>query len=36
MPRTVIYDLKGGFGSLKRINELYELEADVQGRSGVW
>ncbi|MCJ1401793.1 mtDNA inheritance, partitioning of the mitochondrial organelle [Xylographa trunciseda] len=36
MPRTVIYDLKGGFGSLKRVNELYELEAEAQGRGGVW
>ncbi|KAH8653464.1 tubulin nucleotide-binding domain-like protein [Xylariales sp. PMI_506] len=26
MPRTVIYDLKGGFGSLRKINALYELE----------
>ncbi|MCJ1413182.1 mtDNA inheritance, partitioning of the mitochondrial organelle [Ptychographa xylographoides] len=34
MPRTVIYDLKGGFGSLKRVNELYELEAGGEG--GVW
>lgn len=25
MPRTVIYDLKGGFGSLKKINALYEM-----------
>lgn len=25
MPRTVIYDLKGGFGSLKKINALYDL-----------
>ncbi|MCJ1379570.1 mtDNA inheritance, partitioning of the mitochondrial organelle [Xylographa soralifera] len=36
MPRTVIYDLKGGFGSLKRFNELYELESEAQGRGGVW
>lgn len=28
MPRTVIYDLKGGFGSLKQINALYEIEED--------
>jgi len=25
-PRTVIYDLKGGFGSLRRINALYEID----------
>ncbi|MCJ1394465.1 mtDNA inheritance, partitioning of the mitochondrial organelle [Xylographa bjoerkii] len=36
MPRTVIYDLKGGFGSLKRVNELYELESETQGRGAVW
>ena len=28
MPRTVIYDLKGGFGSLRQINSLYEIEDD--------
>ena len=28
MPRTVIYDLKGGFGSLKKINALYEIQDD--------
>ncbi|KAL2220892.1 tubulin domain-containing protein [Thermoascus aurantiacus ATCC 26904] len=25
-PRTIIYDLKGGFGSLRKYNALYELE----------
>ncbi|KAF4628314.1 hypothetical protein G7Y89_g9836 [Cudoniella acicularis] len=25
-PRTLIYDLKGGFGSLRKINALYEVE----------
>jgi len=24
MPRTVIYDLKGGFGSLRKTNALYD------------
>ncbi|KAF4456926.1 protein DML1 [Fusarium austroafricanum] len=28
LPRTVIYDLKGGFGSLRKINALYEAEAE--------
>jgi hypothetical protein len=28
-PRTLIYDLKGGFGSLKKINALYELDEPV-------
>ncbi|RDW71339.1 tubulin nucleotide-binding protein [Coleophoma cylindrospora] len=25
-PRTLIYDLKGGFGSLRKINALYEID----------
>ncbi|KAJ4116209.1 mtDNA inheritance, partitioning of the mitochondrial organelle [Fusarium equiseti] len=28
LPRTVIYDLKGGFGSLRKINALYEAESE--------
>ncbi|KAK4204417.1 tubulin domain-containing protein [Triangularia verruculosa] len=45
MPRTVIYDLKGAFGSMKKINALYEVEGeepdptqlDLQPQaSGVW
>ncbi|KAI6371643.1 hypothetical protein MCOR25_003925 [Pyricularia grisea] len=28
MPRTVIYDLKGGFGSLRKINALYDAQRD--------
>ncbi|KAI1337770.1 tubulin domain-containing protein [Xylariaceae sp. FL0016] len=28
MPRTVIYDLKGGFGTLRRLNALYEVSDD--------
>ncbi|KAJ9638395.1 mtDNA inheritance, partitioning of the mitochondrial organelle [Coniosporium tulheliwenetii] len=27
-PRTLIYDLKGGFGSLRKINALYEVPDD--------
>ncbi|KAK0732838.1 tubulin domain-containing protein [Apiosordaria backusii] len=27
-PRTVIYDLKGAFGSMKRVNALYEVDGD--------
>jgi len=27
-PRTVIYDLKGGFGSLRKINALYDVLED--------
>lgn len=28
MPRTVIYDLKGGFGSMRKINALYDAQQD--------
>lgn len=36
-PRTLIYDLKGAFGSMKKVNALYELEEDANvDRSGVW
>lgn len=31
MPRTVIYDLKGGFGSMRKINALYEAQAEGDG-----
>jgi hypothetical protein len=38
LPRTVIYDVKGGFGSLKRENELYEAEfsASAADLDAVW
>lgn len=45
MPRTVIYDLKGAFGSMKKINALYEIEGEEPDptqldlnptASGVW
>lgn len=37
MPRTVIYDLKGGFGSLRQINALYEaVEDDPPSSSSLW
>ncbi|KAI1311000.1 tubulin domain-containing protein [Xylaria venustula] len=35
MPRTVIYDLKGGFGTLKRLNALYDLSQDAEA-SSLW
>ncbi|KFY17912.1 hypothetical protein V492_00292 [Pseudogymnoascus sp. VKM F-4246] len=35
-PRTVIYDLKGGFGTLRKINALYELDEDRSASAGVW
>ncbi len=31
MPRTVIYDLKGGFGSMRRINALYDATEEGGG-----
>lgn len=33
LPRTVIYDLKGGFGSLRKINALYEAESEADAAS---
>ncbi|KAL7626930.1 mtDNA inheritance, partitioning of the mitochondrial organelle [Parahypoxylon ruwenzoriense] len=35
MPRTVIYDLKGGFGTLRKINALYEID-DNAASSSLW
>jgi hypothetical protein len=35
MPRTVIYDLKGGFGTLRRINALYGANDDAAS-SSLW
>ncbi|PQE30648.1 hypothetical protein CJF32_00008971 [Rutstroemia sp. NJR-2017a WRK4] len=34
-PRTLIYDLKGGFGSLRKINALYEIDEPVT-TDGLW
>ncbi|PWY90127.1 protein dml1 [Aspergillus heteromorphus CBS 117.55] len=35
-PRTVIYDLKGGFGTLRKYNPLYELSEHVTPGQGLW
>ncbi|KLU83516.1 hypothetical protein MAPG_02574 [Magnaporthiopsis poae ATCC 64411] len=35
MPRTVIYDLKGGFGSMRKINALYDAQDD-QPPQALW
>jgi hypothetical protein len=36
-PRTVIYDLKGGFGTLRRENALYELQQEANpAQTGPW
>ncbi|TVY47537.1 Protein DML1 [Lachnellula occidentalis] len=34
-PRTLIYDLKGGFGSMRKINALYEVDEPVAPQ-GLW
>jgi hypothetical protein len=38
LPRTVIYDVKGGFGSLKKESELYKAEssASTADVNAVW
>ncbi len=38
MPRTVIYDLKGGFGSLRKFNALYDAADPTQPpeAQGLW
>lgn len=37
LPRTVIYDLKGGFGSLRKINALYDVDPDADATaSSLW
>jgi len=33
MPRTVIYDLKGGFGSMRRVNALYMDAEEQEGKA---
>ncbi|CAJ2506886.1 Uu.00g080720.m01.CDS01 [Anthostomella pinea] len=33
MPRTVIYDLKGGFGTLRQLNALYDTKDDASAAS---
>jgi hypothetical protein len=35
-PRTLIYDLKGGFGSLRQYNALYEVQEDPGLPKGLW
>lgn len=34
-PRTIIYDLKGGFGTLRKFNALYDIQDEPSGQ-GVW
>ncbi|KAJ4991781.1 misato Segment II myosin-like domain-containing protein [Stagonosporopsis vannaccii] len=37
-PRALIYDLKGAFGSMRKVNALYEIEDDrsILDQTGVW
>ncbi|KAL6238933.1 hypothetical protein BDW75DRAFT_199932 [Aspergillus navahoensis] len=35
-PRTLIYDLKGAFGTLRKNNALYELTEDFAPGQGLW
>ncbi|KAL4970419.1 misato family protein [Aspergillus stella-maris] len=35
-PRTLIYDLKGAFGTLRKNNALYELSEDLASGQGLW
>lgn len=36
LPRTLIYDLKGAFGTLRKYNALYELSEDQAPAQGLW
>lgn len=35
-PRTLIYDLKGGFGTLRRLNALYEAVNEEAAADALW
>ncbi|KAI9814179.1 MAG: mtDNA inheritance, partitioning of the mitochondrial organelle [Pycnora praestabilis] len=35
-PRTLIYDLKGGFGTLRKINALYDMQEEQGIPKGLW
>lgn len=35
-PRTLIYDLKGGFGALRKYNALYESQGQASLPKGLW
>lgn len=36
LPRTLVYDLKGAFGTLRKYNALYELSEDLDPGQGLW
>jgi hypothetical protein len=35
-PRTIIYDLKGGFGTLRKYNALYQIENEDAATQNLW
>jgi hypothetical protein len=35
-PRTVIYDVKENFGTLRQVNALYEIQDQGETHPGVW
>ncbi|SPQ22566.1 a60ae1e7-166f-4579-a23c-5b441c2f00d7 [Thermothielavioides terrestris] len=36
MPRTVIYDLKGAFGTLRKLNALYDVNDEANPPQALW
>ncbi|KAI9754812.1 MAG: hypothetical protein M4579_004537 [Chaenotheca gracillima] len=36
MPRTLIYDLKGAFGSMRKLNALYDMQEEGGMPQGLW
>jgi len=36
LPRVVIYDFKSSFGTLRKLNELYEVMDSDQRSSNIW
>ncbi|KAL7918516.1 tubulin domain-containing protein [Trichoderma austrokoningii] len=36
LPRTVVYDLKGGFGSLRKMNPLYDAPSEDVAGASLW
>jgi hypothetical protein len=36
MPRTVIYDLKGAFGTLGKLNALYDVNDEANPPQALW
>lgn len=36
LPRTVVYDLKGGFGSLRKVNPMYDAPSEDAAVASLW